>query len=300
MFDFLNEMKNKKDDEKLETINLGKSIVFNPDMFKDVLYNIDKYSDQEIADTIKISYHIIFSDKFIMENPSHLAVITNHRFLTNAIRVFSTLPEIEYSTFVYCNKIIYDYINTYITDEFTDTRNILYSLARVINKKQIQLLLSIGLPEDIAVDILIARHSANTEIININRLLSIMTTVDSKLMDVQMCVNIFEKLFDELGLLFQIVMFTPCNTNMDNETYENIGSAILFMVNNMPSLAIKKVLNGYTAAFESGLFRQKIKVGNDIIAGDTYRRYNLEQLDYRFSRIVGIVNVLKEEQIYVP
>lgn len=299
MLEFLDEMKNKKDDEKLETVNLSKNIVFNPNMFKEILYNLDKHSEQEIIDTIKVSYHIIFSDKFIMEDPSHLGIVTNHKFLTAAIRVFSSLSEIEYSTFVYCNKIVYDYVHTYITDEYTDTRNILYSLLRVINKKQIQLLLSIGLPEDIALELLNARYSANTETANITRLILTMQSIDSNTIDTQMAVNIFEKLFDELGLLFQIIMFTPISQGFP-ETYENIGLAILFMINNMPSIAIKKVLTGYTTAFESGLFRQHYKSGNNVIPGDTYRRYNLETLDYRFSRITGMISMLKEEQIYVP
>lgn len=300
MLEFLDEMKNKKDDEKLETVNFSSNILFNPNLFKAVLYNIDRYSDQEIFDTIKVSYHLIFSDKFIMEDPSHLAIVTNHRFLTAAIKVFGTLQEIEYSTLLYCNKIIYDYINTYITEEYTDTRNILYSLARVINKNQMQSLIAIGLPTDISIDILIARYSANTETINITRLINTMQTIESGVMDIQTCVNVFEKLFDELGLLFQIIMFTPIPQNAFPETYENIGLAVLFMVNNMPSIAIKKVLTGYTTAFESGLFRQHIKSGNNIIPTETYRRYNLEILDYRFSRITGMIAILKEEQIYVP
>jgi hypothetical protein len=174
-----------------------------------------------------------------------------------------------------------------------------YSLARVINKKAIQSLVLLGLPEDISTDILISRCSSTTATTNMQRLHSILVSIDPDLMTVQMIVNIFEKLFDELGLLFQVIMFTP-PTNPIEETYDNIGLAILFMVNNMPSIAIRKVLVGYTTSYEGGVFKQHLKVNGSIIAGQTYRRYNLEELDYRFARITGMIAQLKEEQIYVP
>lgn len=300
MLEFIDEFKKKDDDVKVERFDVSKNIVFNPNAFKEILYHIDKYSDQEIYETIKNSYHLIFTDRFIAEDPNHLALVTNHRFLTIAIRVLSS-AELERNIILYCNKLVYDYIHTYVADEYADTRNIFYSLARVVNKKAIQSLLVIGLPEDVATNLLIARYSANNESVNIVRLNREMELVESDIMTIQMCVNIFEKLFDELGLLFQMVMFTPPLTVSIPTTYDNIGLAILYMVNNMPSIGIRKVLTGYTTAYESGMFKQQFKSNGQVVStGKTYTRYNLETLDYRFARIVGMVASLKEEQIYVP
>lgn len=290
--DFIKEVKEKDETIEYKELNLSKNILFNPNLAVNMLENIDDYSDKQIFDMIKESYETIFSERFVSQDPRRITLMINSRFISEAVKVFSLYPDISYSTLVYINKIIFDFNDRYTGEEYESQRNLFISLARAINKRKIQELVIIGLPEVIAVNLAYRRYSSNNESINIRRLLSFMASVEPGLMTAQMVVNIYERLFEEIGLLFQIIMTEPLRVTSFDETYENIGLAILAMVDNMPAIAIQRVLRGYSLAIDSGA----LKYGQD----KTYIRYYLSSL-VGYDRIVNAVIYLKEyEGVRVP
>ena len=141
----------------------------------------------------------------------------------------------------------------------------------------------------------LARSSDVDERINIKRLNLIMIQNPQKLMNTQMIINVYERLFDEFRTVFQTTMFDVYN---DDETWvteemmevnANISYAICIILNDLPVEAIKMILKGYTDDF------------SHIHCGDRSKiRFSMKSLSDDFSRINAIVELLESEGYSVP
>jgi hypothetical protein len=165
----------------------------------------------------------------------------------------------------------------------------------MVNKDKIMNLMAIGLEENIATYLTLARFSDTKEEINVKRLNFVICTQPKEIMTVQMIVNIYEKLFDAALILFETTMFDIYNDEEEwvtediMEVYANISLAILHIINNMPTDHIKKILKSYANDFS-------------MVYGGNSRaiRFPMKSISQDFPRVIYTVEQLSYEDTYVP
>ena len=291
---FVRDVMNKKEPEPV-TIDFFNNPVFNTELLKSKLGSLDTVPDRELYDIVRISFDAILRDIFNKEDPTYLKVFTTPKFLTVLTQVVSTM-QVTNQQRIYCNKLAYDYLtmpkeagpDPYIVQLFL-------SLSRKINRENINSLLGIGINEDLACYMALARHSSENEGINVRRLNFIIYTSSIQTMTVQLILKIYEKLFDRFTTLFEHTMFDVCNVDEEwvtddvEEMYARTGLAALYALNDMTSVDIRKVLISYTQDFIALHGGKMSSV-----------KFSLNSISSDYSRVKDVVNRLKVEGIYVP
>lgn len=289
---FVTQVMNKQEPEQIN-IGLYGNPVFNSELLKEQLYSLDTIPDRDLYNIVKASFDSILKDIFKKEDAKYLEVFTTPKFLTVLTQVVSTMQLTDQQR-VYCNKLAYDYM-TYPHETDPYVKQLFLSLSRMINRNHISQLMAIGIQEDLASYMALARYSSENEGINVKRLNLIICTSPIELMTEQMIVYIYEKLFDRVTALFENIMFDVYDdeeewaTEEVMEIYSTVSLAILEIMNNMPSNDIRKVLISYTADFEALYNADMKKV-----------RFSMKSISSDFSRISEVVKLLKAENIYVP
>jgi len=293
---FMNDLENKKTETTLVDINIMDTPIFNIQVLYDKLSNIDKVSDKELYSLLKIGYKDLLKDIFNKDTPLYLTLLTNSKFITIFIQVLSS-EILDYDCKVYCNKIAYDYL-TLSENKDKYIQQLYYTLSKVVNRGIIPGLLGLGIQEDLASYIALARYSSLKEMINVERVnFIIISSSKEHVMAEQMIVWIYEKLFDRVTPLFEGVMFDILTEDdednyTDNmlETYSTISLAVLDIMNNLPSQDIRKVLISYVGDYELVYRKPNQKT----------TRFSMDSLSTDYSRINQAIEDLKLETIYVP
>lgn len=289
---FINDV-SKLETPEMVTVQLSASPSINATVFRERLNSLSAMGDKELYDIIKESYKSILKDIFKREDASYLDVFTTPKFISTLTQVLNSV-ELTYDERITCNKLSYDYFTLKNHDPYI--KELLFILAKMVNRDKIPGLFSIGLPENLATYMAIARFSDDKDSVNIKRLNFIITTSAVSIMNPQMIVFIYEKLFDRVGSLINTTMFDVLNDEEEwvtediMEVYSNISYAILVILNNLPSQSIRKVLVGYTNDFEMiyGADQKAVRFSMRAISPED------------FSRIIAIVEQLRDEGIIVP
>jgi len=288
---FIKDIKNTPNESKEMTIDIGNNPFINKDYFRYHLDNIDSISDSELFNTIRTGYTNILEET-MNNDTTHLKALTNPRFLSVFIQVVGS-TQLDLLHRICCNKLAYDYFTTSDTDQYI--KQLFYSLSKMVNRDIIPGLLSLGIPEDLAVQLALARYSSTKEIVNVKRVNFIITTSPKEIMTLQTIVWIYEKLFDSFTPLFEGTMFDVYNDEEEwvtediMEIYSTVSLAVLEIMNNMPSINIRKVLISYTGDFET-LYSK---------TPGAYR-FSMKALSADYERITNVVDSLRLENIYVP
>lgn len=278
----------KEPKRELVEIKLFENPAYNPLALKDKLKNIDKLDDRELYTLLKDGYDTLLSTIFTDNDAEYLDLFTNSRFITIMIQVMSSINNISHINRTYINKIVYDYITLSENDQYI--KQLLHSLSKTVNKDILPKLLGLGLREDIAIYLALARFSSQKEIVNVKRVNFVIMTSPIEIMTEQMIVYIYEKLFDRVTPLFTGTMIDNCKQDMNpdmEEIYSTISLAVLDILNLMPSSDIRKVLISYVGDYQA-LYLQ-----------NGYR-FSLQCLSNDYARINTVVEALKFENIYVP
>jgi len=276
---------------KERTMCIADSPYINPDVLKVKLLD-PATPDNELYDILKTSYKYILKDIFDKKDTSYLDVFTTPRFISLLTQVLNSVVLTHYER-ITCNKLCYDYFTLKANDPYI--KELLFILAKMVNKDKIPGLLGIGLPDNVATYMALARFSDSKETVNIKRLNFIIMTSSIHLMNPQMIVYIYEKLFDVASMFITQTMFDVFNDELewvtDNimEVYSNMSLAILVILNNLPSKVIRDILTSYTSEFTI------------LYAGNMRAvRFSMRALSTDFNRIIAIAEQLEEEGIYVP
>lgn len=285
---------NKQKELPLHAIVENNSL-FNPDGFRKKLLNLDKLSDKELYELVKENYKAILSDIFIKDNRDYINVFDNTRFLTAMIQSLSVVDDLTYAERIYCNKLCYDYM-TYSTNKDSYTKQLFLSLSKTVNKVIIPKLIGIGLDENLACYLALARYSSEKEFVNVKRMNFVIQSSSSNIMTEQMIVNIYCALFEKITSLFEATMFDvyekPESEEESNEEmeliYSTISLAILDILNHMPSDEMRKVLISYAGDYQILHSGSPVRFSMDTIAVCDY------------PRIISVVDMLKAENVYVP
>lgn len=287
MESFLEKLLEAPEKENVELVDTNVSN-FCVDAFNHQISNTDKMTEHQIFNFIKSNIDYIC--KGVFDGDRHInSILTNPRFMKVFSQVIVSMP-ITYERQLTVNKICYDYLTSDLND--SNIKTILLDMCRVVNHKQIQDLMAIGLDPDTSNNLAMCRYSSMTEKINVKRLNFVICSKDPDIMTEQMIVWIYEKLFNQIGELFNATMldyYVPDGVQLTDsfmENYSTISLALLTIVNNMPISDINKIIRNYIQDWE---YASKPAV-----------RISLRSLSADFGRITQVVEYLNAARIYVP
>lgn len=258
---------------------------FDKTVFKRMMANPGVMNDHDLSMFIKNNLEFICTD-ILSGDKSYVNAFVDRRFLHLFIRVISSIP-IDQNLKIACNKITYDYFTSDNPD--SSIKQLHLNMSRIVNRQEINKLVSIGLDETTACNLALCRYSSSNEKTNSKRLNFAIYHRDPEVMTEQMVVWIYEQLYTNISDLFQAIMFewyTPQQQDDfgDNfmEVFGTVGNAMLIILNNMTSDKIRKVLIGYNAQWET--------------TGRPQVRFSLHALSSDYSRITNSINQISREE----
>lgn len=257
--------------------------------FKNTLNNILNMDEHHIAVIVKNNIDEIVDD-ILSGNIPYISIFSNSNFINGFIRAIGSIP-IDYKIRLACNKLTYDYFTS--DNAVVDIKQKYLHISRVVNRQEINKLMSLGIDENTACNLALCRYSSTIEPTNVKRLNFALYHRDPNIMTEQMIVWIYEKLFDRISPLFYGIMFEVYSPQEEQdfgenfmEIYGTVGLACLDILNNMTSENIIKVINSYIEDWE---YRGKPAV-----------RFSLRSLSADYSRITRAVEYIMENGKYVP
>lgn len=282
-------------------VNLMDSInSFGMDAFYRNINNLDRLDPAQRQIFIKSNIDLI-SDHIVNAKCSYDRALFTPIFLETYFKVLSNIPITGLRRFA-SNFLYYTFKTNPRYNKLIDAdskqiiQNLFYSISRVVNKDQIRILESVGIPSDYATELSAARNSSIDEITNAHRVNQIILySRDPILFNEQMVIYTFEKLYDQMRYLFMATML-DVSDNYANEfpddedafyyVFSNIELAVLTMANNLPMDAINRLLRIYVEKWNS--------------IGKPRVRFSLRVLSADFGRILTVAEALTANGIYVP
>lgn len=274
---YLEELSKRPKDPETQYYNLdmGTNPMLNPSSLVQQLSNVNDLSNNDIANLI-IQYHSSILDKPFIDNNK---VITGQAFMDERfISIFAQIiPTINITNDerLNCNRLIYDYM--LYKNNNKNNLMVLYNLGRMINSNDISILLALGLPETVAVDLAISRSSTDRDIVAMKRVNLIIMNSSIDIMTEQMIVNIYEKLFNNLTPMFEGIMMDvwsddDFNDQDQEEIYGRITLAILDILNNAPFQYISSVISSYAQDHNYIYPNDPVRINLRAIAVCDYKR----------------------------
>lgn len=225
---------------------------------------IDSMSDSELSNLIQTTYISVLgainslskTSGMNINNPYYVSLVglfTNQRYiciLSNIVRNTKLGTEQR----VTLNRIIYNYITVPSEKKDSVIEKLLIDLADNINADILPTLIGIGLPKDLASIVAISSNSSMDDFINVKRVnLCIFNCGDTHLMTLQRIVDIYQNIFNKsVTTLFEGIMFDVYSegdlknaTESQREIYSLQVTAVLEMINQMPSNSIRMILSSY-------------------------------------------------------
>jgi len=130
-----------------------------------------------------------------------------------------------------------------------ESANLLYKIALKLNKRLVDILMSVGLKEEDALWLVVNRYSSTDERRNIRRMVRAMQHMNPRIMTEQKVVDIFSKTFNaQLTNLFCAVMtdrFDSFDDENEEYVYSTVSNALLDILNTMDIDEIKDILLEY-------------------------------------------------------
>lgn len=183
------------------------------------------------------------------KNPRALQIITDKEFLTAmSMSDDIKLNKDQINRF---NRVFRAYVINPAKNVIYNqsSAHLLYKIASRINKKMIDILISINLSESDALWITVNRYSSTDERRNIRRMVRAMQHMSPSIMTEQMAVDIFSKTFnDQFTNLFVAVMtdrFDYFESEQEKYVYSTISNTMLDILNSMEDEDIKDIITDY-------------------------------------------------------
>ena len=269
----------------------------NSNVLKCKMESIDTMEDDELYNIIKETYPAILEDIFKRRDKDYLITFTTPKFLTTLIRVLQQSASISCDHRVYCNKLAYDYMTMGGHDKYI--KELFFSLSKIVNRDVLPGLLGLGIDENLASYLALARYSTMDDKINIMRVNTILINLDPDVVHEDLIIKIYGKLFDRLSVLFETIMFSIVDIEDEDEISEEqekilemnsvINLAILDILDTQPIDIITAVLTSYASDFQL------------IHKSDTSKiRFSLRRISNDYARVRYTVELLESDGIFVP
>lgn len=265
---------------------------FNTDYFFNQIKFIDQMDDNTLINLIKNHVDIIV-ERTLSDDKSMGSILSHPKFVNAYYRAMKMIP-IDYDRRLFCNKLTYEYsiIDNYDRDILAKFREI----SSYVNEDIVRKLTNKGIPVRAANDLVTCRYSSRHENVNIKRLNFNMCKYSAEIFNEQTIIWVYEALFDRIGELFITSMLEVyTQQEMDDlatdfrDVYGNVSLALLTILNNMPSVAIREIVLKYTDRYISWY-----RVTHEL------PRFTLRSLSSDYERIVRVVETLLAEGHDVP
>ena len=267
------------------------------------LKDISNMSDEDVYENLKDNYVNML--KYIMSNGEdayiYMKLFMNKHFVDSVKRLLQNV-DITEQTRKFSNKIIYDFMTlkseyrgSMSDSEYDSVKKLLLGLSKVVNRKSIPLVCALGIPENIAANLVMVRYSSMKEESNIKRLNFVMMNHPEELFSIEMVVKVYHTLFDRMSTLFNVTMFDVYNdtdefiiNNPDAmEVYANISNALICVLEDMSLTVMEEVLTIY---YE---YAKIYGQGKEV----RFRMRSISVGD--FPRIITVVEKLERNGIYL-
>lgn len=265
------------------------------------LRNIESMEDKAAYDFIAHNIHEILGHLEIKE---YKFAFTNAKFLI-ALQQVCHEVQLEHGELVTCNSIMYDMLSTGGLNDYK--KKLMYILAEALNRYTVNQFLGKGVDPSTSVYAALCRQSSQNLTLNIRRVNFALTTFNSpspSFYTVQKFVDIYGALYNKCfsNLLAATVFDTEIKRAVETderwitsdmiEVDENIGWAVLFILESLPAQDITQYLIGISEHFG-------IEFGFD----DRYTKISFHNLPANlFRKIPVIVEQLGglEEPVRLP
>ena len=291
MNNFVNDVMTKSKPPTFVDVDIRNNPSLNGDLFEQLLsINIESVSDSYLYEVIKSSYKDILNGIVERKDKTYLATFTTPKFLTILNQVMNFV-QIEHDERMACNKLAYDYLTLSHSDDYI--RTLLFTLSKTVNKYYIPGLIGIGLPEDLASYLVLARFSSHDDIVNTKRVNFIIMNKPSNMMTEQRIVDIYSKLFDSVTSLFEGTMFDYLNDEEEWVTEEielvfsTISLAVLDVLHSLPTNMIIKVLESYD-------------IDNRLLHSDEPKRFSVRSISGEYYKIHNAIEFLEQKGVRLP
>jgi hypothetical protein len=280
------------------------SPTFNQSVFVQTIDSIPQMNDVDLRKFIQQHFNSIMHNTFFSQDSTrYVLLFRDIRFLDAFIDVLIRMQYFEKDTVIECNTICYHYITLSNSDKDPHVLSRMIRISNIINRSGLPHLLGLGLGENLASMLLIARYSDLDLNICVKRVDFIIITQPKELMNQKMITEVFKSLFNPMEEFprifpyFMLDVLPDYNENNPNtlwvtdeidEVNSVMNLAILDILDNLPSQLIRNTLVNYAEGYR-------------IVNSNKRVRFSMQRLSDDYYRINDVVNALAErELIFVP
>lgn len=299
----MNEFMNYKEPEHVSLENMQKEFqIYDSQILSNMLSpdNIKKMDEIELSKFVKPNIYLIinkvFNDGYANR---YTALFLIPKFVDAWNNALSTFEFFDRALAIRCNQICYDYFTAPI-DVINDTvKAKMYDMSRIVNRIYIPRLLGMGLTDQLANDLLVARNSNFNLDICVKRVNLIMINQPVEFMTEERMENIIRVLYKpetDFQKMFQYHMFLV-NPDSDlkgsfmTEDMEEVDStmnlSVLNILESLPEGAIFNIIRDYSEGYTA--FGSKKKT-----------RFSLRSISYDYPRIHAVIDMLMNNGCYIP
>ena len=283
--------------------DLQNPYLYNMTGFIERFSHIDTLGDSELERLVHENYisildaiNLMSPEQSQVSNPYYVSLVglfTNQKFVSSLANILRNAP-LDNTRRYYLNRIIYNYLVLPNEQKDSTIERLLVDLSNTINAQILPTLIGIGLPMDIASYVAIAANSSFNDHINVRRVnLIIFNCGNLEVMTLQRIVDIYQYMFNRsVTVLFEAIMFDVYSeddlknaTSSQREIYSLMVTAVLELLNNMPSNAIRTILTSYSADYAANPrpVRCSLCLSNDY---------------YRINEVIDMME--RVDRIYLP
>lgn len=262
---------------------------FSKNGFKNIAQNVLNMNEHDIAVTVKNYIDEISADILSGDIP-YINIFSDMNFINGFVKALNSIP-INYDIRLACNKLTYDYFTS--DNARLDIKQKYLGVSKAVNKLEISRIMALGIDENTASNLVLCRYSSKNESTNVKRLNFTLYHKDPNVMTEQMIVWIYEKLFDRISDLFYATMFEVYTPEQEEEFGDNfmeiygvVGLAVIDILNNMTSDALRPIIRRYCETWE---YYNRPRV-----------RFSLRSLSSDYSHIARVVDGLIADGCNVP
>jgi len=302
---FWNDVKERDQNQKRTMVTYvpQKNPSFNKSVLLQTIENVDNMNDAELAKFINYNFDNILASVFNGYNRvTHVRCFQDPKFLDSLITVLEDRRFFNPDEIVRLNTIIYEYMtipdnNGYVLKD-PHVLDKMRTISRIINRAMLPRLLGLGLSDNLANALLIARYSSVDVAIIIKRIDFILITQPKELMTQQMIAEIFKILYDvftEWSKIFPYIMEDVLPIHRDGEyswiteDVEEVDSAlslaILDILDNLPRDIIYDTLRNYAEGYYI-MGQRPVRFSMNRLSDDYYR---INEAAYRLNQVENTV-----------
>ena len=308
------EKKRYDESNKVEMVRVvpSKSPVFNKSILLASIYDMPNMNDSELRSFVQNSFRSILNNIFFgsPESKDYINCFTNIRFLDAFIDVMNRFIQqgnyFDRDNIAKINNICYDYISFNHANKNPSVVNRMFMIANIINSSYLPRLLGMGLSNNLANLLAIARWSDLNPKVCVKRINCIIINQPKSIMTQQNITNIMTVLYEldrdqrNFIKIFPHIMLDVLPDYDDADERTHWVTDEIQEVDSILSLATLDILNDFTNENIRHILVNYTESYQLIFNGKPYR-FSMRRLSDDYQRINTVVDALaRYENIIVP